>query len=46
MSGSNGLIAWPLYAEHQQRLNMVVLVKGLKLALAINELEYGLVSAA
>ncbi|XP_050251864.1 anthocyanidin 5,3-O-glucosyltransferase-like isoform X3 [Quercus robur] len=38
------MIGWPLYAE--QRLNRVVLVEEIKLALGLNESEDGLVSAA
>ncbi|PON96955.1 UDP-glucuronosyl/UDP-glucosyltransferase [Trema orientale] len=37
------MVAWPLYAE--QRLNRVVLVEELKLALPMNESENGFVSA-
>ncbi|CAK7338703.1 unnamed protein product [Dovyalis caffra] len=37
------LVAWPLYAE--QRLNRVVLVEEMKLALSMNESEDGFVSA-
>ncbi|XP_059443649.1 anthocyanidin 5,3-O-glucosyltransferase-like [Corylus avellana] len=38
------MVGWPLYAE--QRLTRVVMVKELKVALAVNESEDGLVSAA
>uniref|UniRef100_A0A7N2MHS0 Glycosyltransferase n=1 Tax=Quercus lobata TaxID=97700 RepID=A0A7N2MHS0_QUELO len=38
------MVGWPLYAE--QRLNRVVLVEEVKLALGLNESEDGLVSAA
>ena len=38
------MVCWPLYAE--QRLNRVVLVEEIKLALGLNESEDGLVSAA
>jgi len=37
------MVAWPLYAE--QRLNRVVLVEEMKLALSMNESEDGFVSA-
>lgn len=37
------MVAWPLYAE--QRFNKILLVEELKLALPMNELEGGLVSA-
>jgi hypothetical protein len=42
--GGVPMVAWPLYAE--QKMNRVVLVKELKVALAVNESEGGLVSAA
>ncbi|PON84323.1 UDP-glucuronosyl/UDP-glucosyltransferase [Trema orientale] len=38
------MVAWPLYAE--QRLNRVLLVEEMKLALSINESEDGFVSSA
>ncbi|OIW08072.1 hypothetical protein TanjilG_20173 [Lupinus angustifolius] len=37
------MVAWPLYSE--QKLNMVVLVRGMKVALAIKKSEDGFVSA-
>ncbi|KAF7147085.1 hypothetical protein RHSIM_Rhsim03G0193300 [Rhododendron simsii] len=37
------MVAWPLYAE--QRLNRVLLVKEMKLALWMNESESGFVTA-
>ncbi|XP_059665010.1 UDP-glycosyltransferase 88A1-like [Cornus florida] len=38
------MVAWPLYAE--QRINRVLLVEELKLALPMTESDYGFVSAA
>ncbi|PON47022.1 UDP-glucuronosyl/UDP-glucosyltransferase [Parasponia andersonii] len=38
------MVAWPLYTE--QRLNRVVLVEKLKLALPMNESENGFVNAS
>ncbi|PON38255.1 UDP-glucuronosyl/UDP-glucosyltransferase, partial [Trema orientale] len=38
------MVAWPLYAE--QRLNRVVLVEEMKLALPVNESEDGFLSSA
>jgi hypothetical protein len=42
--GGLPMVAWPLYSE--QRMNRAVLAKELKVALAVNESEDGLVSAA
>jgi UDP:flavonoid glycosyltransferase YjiC (YdhE family) len=38
------MVAWPLYAE--QRLNRVVLVEEIRIALRMNESENGFVNAA
>ncbi|XP_041014133.1 anthocyanidin 5,3-O-glucosyltransferase-like [Juglans microcarpa x Juglans regia] len=40
--GGVQMIGWPLYAK--QRMNMVIMVKDLKVALAVNESENGCVS--
>ncbi|KAG5558685.1 hypothetical protein RHGRI_008591 [Rhododendron griersonianum] len=42
-SGQSTMVAWPLYAE--QRLNRVLLVKEMKVALWMNESESGFVTA-